>query len=539
MRKMVLALALMSAVSACGADTAGTAGTSDAGGFGTGGVGNGAGGDWGGSGGAGGADSASMADLPPEQEKEVDFGAPEGSPNFVYVPVKDADNIVKVDGKTLDVTLVEVGDRPTVVKAVPGKDVVLVISSGTDELGIVESAPGNDDVVTLVPILPHCNAIAVSPDGAWAMVWYDHGRAAKSDPVGSFQAVTLVPLATADHTPRTLSTGFRPRGVQFTADGKQALVVTDDGVSVVVLATAEDGAIVPPIAIDPNPLNKPAEREVKATPDGRWALVRQSELAGLFAVYLPSGTLVKIPMSSVPTDLDLSPDGTMALAVLRSSGEVALVPLPEQATPTLPYEAISVAPLVAGLASITSDGQTAILYSSVAGVESVAALDLPTRALKAVPLRKTVDYVWLAEGSRTAVLVHKPAKGPLYDADPTEAFVDDSQGYTLFDLDSGYTKLVLTEASPAGIAASAAPKKAWILLPDPKDQAHRAQAVDLKSLLVAELPLPSRPEYVRPLDAAGVVAVSQVHPTGRMTFFDAKDSTAKTVTGYELNGLVK
>lgn len=536
----LLLCAALVASAACSAENtsgnAGAFGMTDVGG----GLGGGAG-DWN----SGGADSSAGADagggsgLPPEQEKEVDFGAPEGSPNFVYVPVKDADNIVKVAGSSLDVTLIEVGDRPTVVKAVPGEDAVLVISSGTDELAIVRSATGEDDTVTLVPILPHCNAIAVSPDGEWATVWYDHARAGKGDPVGSFQAVTLVPLTEAAPAPRTLSVGFRPRQVQFTADGKQALVVTDDGVSRVDLATATDGAIVPPVAIDPNPLNKPADREVQTTPDGRWALVRQSGLAGLYAIYLPTGALVEVKMSSVPTDLDLDPSGTMALAVLRESAEVAIVPLPEAATPTLPVDKLSVAPLVAGLASITDDGKTAILYSSVAGVESVAALDLPTRKLVAVPLRKTVDYVWLAAGSRTAVLVHKPADGPLHNVDETEAFVDDSQGYTLFDLDTGYTKLVLTAAAPGGIAASALPKRAWILLPDPADQDHRVQAVTLSNLLVQELTLPSRPEYVRPLDAAGVVAVSQQHPTGRMTFFDAADGSAKTVTGFELNGLVK
>lgn len=533
-----VATALLALLAGCGnADSTAGAGSifgDDAGA--SGGFGGGTGGD----NGASGADAGSSADtnLPPETEKEVDFGAPEGSPNFVFVPVPGEDHVVKVSGSTQAVTLVEVGDRPTVIRSVPGQDAVVVINSGSDELAIVRATETKDDVRT-VAILPHCNAIAVSPDGLWAIAWYDHARAQPGEPVGSFQAVALVSLGDAAAPARTLSVGFRPRAIDFTADGKRALVVTDDGVCVVEMQAAKDGEIVPPVAIAIDPLAKPAEREVRTTPDGSWAIVRQTGLSGLFAIHLPSKKLLQVPLSSVPTDLDLTPDGKLAIAVLRQSAEIAFVDLPATATPTLPTEVLSIAPLTAGLAHITDDGKAALLYSSVNGVESMASVDLETRKGILVPLRKTVDYVWLAKGAHTAVLVHKPAAGPLYDSDTTEKFVDDSQGYTLLDLDTGYTKLVLTDVAPVGIAASAVPSKAWILLPDPKNVSHKVQAAGLDTLLVTDHALGSRPLFVRPLDAAGVVAVSQQHPSGRMTFLDAKTGQAKTVTGYELNGLIK
>ncbi len=65
------------------------------------------------------------------------------------------------------------------------------------------------------------------------------------------------------------------------------------------------------------------------------------------------------------------------------------------------------------------------------------------------------------------------------------------------------------------------------------------QEANLESLLVVDHPVGSAPQHVRALQAAGVVAVSQDHASGRMTFFDMASGTAKTVTGYELNGLVK
>ena len=540
-RAVFPALALLLALGGCAAgDDAGTAGGGAGFGFGESGTAT----DAGVHGGTAGTDAGSaVADLPPEQEKEIDFGAPEGSPNFVFVPVKGADEVVKVSGKTLKVTLVEVGDRPTLLKVVPGQDKVVVLNSGSDDVSVLTSTE-TSDVVRSEAVLPHGNALSLDATGQWAAVFYDHARAQDGDPVGSFQAISLVRVGAGQTGSLRVSVGFRPRAVHFTVDGKQALVVTDDGVSVISLATVADGDVVPAVAISDNPFAKPKEREVQTTPNGRWAVIRQSDLKGLVAVHLPSQQLVQIPLTSEPTDLDLSPDGSQIIAVLRASAEVAIVALPASATKTLAAQIISVKPLTAGLARITSDGKTALLYTSVAGIEQVATLDLTTHAVKPVALRKTVDYVYLPDGGRTAVLVHKPAKGPLYDNDSTEAFVDDSQGYTLFDLDTGFTKLVLTPVAPKEIVTSALtaggkPEKAWLLLPDPKGLAHEVQEAQLSTLLTTSHPLGSRPQFARWLQSAGVLAVTQQHPSGRISFIDTQTGTAKTVTGYELNGLVK
>jgi len=327
--------------------------------------------------------------------------------------------------------------------------------------------------------------------------------------------------------------------VQFAKDGQKAFVITDDGVCILDLATLTDGAIVAPVPVSPFPLEKPPEREVLTTPDAQWALVRQTGLTGLYAVHLPSKQIVQVELGSVPTDLDLLPDGSAALAVLRDAKAVALVALPKDVTASLATEIISVN-LTAGLARLTEDGKTALLYTSVAGIEEVAALDLVSRKVVAVPLRKTVEFVFLPPGSRKALLMHKPAPGP-NGQDAVEAKVDQSEGYTLYDLDTGYTKLVLTPVRPTGIAASAlgGKTKVWLLLPDPAGLEHGVQTADLLSFQTATVQLGSKPEFVRFLPQAGVMAITQVHPSGRITFVHAGTGEAKTVTGFELNGKVK
>ncbi len=471
--------------------------------------------------------------LPAENEKTYDFGAPEGSPSFIFIPSAGTDNLVKISGATLQVTLVEVGDRPIVAKTVPGHDAVLVINAGSDDVAYVRST-ASGDTVDFLPITPHANALAVSPDGNSAIAWYDHAHAIAGEPAGSLQDVTLFHLGDKP-TAANLAVGFHPTLVTFQSDGSQAFVVTDDGVCVVRPATAKDGDIVAPIALSTNPLDKPAEREVQITPDGTWAILRQSGLAGLTAVHLPTKKLVNVTLSAVPTDLDLLPDGSAALAVVRDNAEVAIVALPKAATDSLLADVLPTHGLTAGLAQITGDGKTALLYTTAAGIEQAATLDFATRTIAPVLLRKTVDFAILVPGTRKAILVHVPAHGPNYD-DATEKFVDDSQGITLYDLDTGYTKLVLTPVRPTGIATLSTPELAWLLLPDPAKLDHGVLRANLTQFQTEIIALGSAPEYARVLEQAQVVAVTQTHPSGRVTFLPVGAGEAKTVTGYELNG---
>ena len=475
-------------------------------------------------------------DLPPEKEQEPEFGAPEGSPHFVYIPDPQSDRVVRIHGATLKVSLIEVGDRPTQLKAVPGHDWVVVLNAGSDELSVIRSTEKGDTVATL-PMEPHSNSLLVSPAGTFAAAWFDKERQKAGEPDGSFQALTLVSLADPPQS-LTVSVGFRVRAVHFATDGSKAVVVTDDGVSVVKLGEVKDGTIVAPVAVSPDPLSKPKEREVQTTPDAAWALVRESGLKGLYAVHLATKQIALVPLDSVPTDLDLLPGSAGALAVLRDDNAVAFVTLPPDPTDLIAADVVDVGNLTAGLARLSHDGKTAVLYTTVAGIEQVAALDLVTRKLKAVLLKKTVESVVPVLGLRKVMLLHKPAPGPKTD-DPVEMHVDQSHGYTLYDLDTGFTKLVLTPVKPTAMVLSAQPARAWLLLPDQPGGLQQVQQADFATFLTQEVTLGSKPTHVTLLDKAAMVAVAQDHPSGRITFVPFAGGEPKTVTGYELNGLVK
>lgn len=487
-------------------------------------------------GGAAAATDAGTGKPPAEKEPESEFGAPESSPNFVYIPATDADRLVRISGATLGVQLIEVSAQPTVVRVLPNQDVAVVLHRGADDVAIVRSTEGSDQVST-VAVLPHCNALQLDAAGKHALAWYTYAQAKTGEPVGSMQAVSLVRLADGKDESLVVSTGFRPRQVMFTQDGSKALVVTDDGISIVPLAGAKNGDIVTPVPITTKPLVK-VEREVQTTQDGVWAVVREADSQQLGVVHLPSKQIATIALPATPTDLDLVPNGGGALVVLRDAKLVAQVQLPAAATDAFDVKLAPMGDLFAGLARVTDDGKFALLYTSIAGVEQVATLEMATGKVQAVAIKKTVDSVLLLAGSRRAVLLHKPAPGPGY-ADPAEKFVDDAHGYTLLDLDTGYTKLVLTPVKPTEVAFSAAPAKAWFLLPDPKGVAHALQAAALDTFLTTDHALGSKPEHGRYLPKASVLAVTQSHPSGRVTFVHTATGLAKTVTGYELNGKVK
>jgi|GEM_PF-1023889 len=497
------------------------------------------GGSWGGwKPDAGPLDAGKDAYVPKEVEKDDPFGAPEGTDNFVYIPVSGADTVVKVSGTTLKVSLVEVGDKPAVIRAIPNQDGVAVLNAGSADVSVLRSTETSDTVES-VPILANCNQLDISPTGGHAVAWYDHGKAQKGDPTGSFQAVSVISLESGKQASVMVSVGFRPRDVQFDIGGNKAFIITNDGISAIELAKAKAGAVAVPIKVSNHPVVNPATVEVHVDPSGVWSVARLPGSVTLSVLNMASKAILDVTLPSQPTDLDLAPDGSGALLVMPATKHVGWVDLPGAATDTLAVKIATIHWLQAGLARITDDGKTAVLYTSVPGVENAATLDLQSGVVKPVKLRKTVDYVVLPAGSRKAILVHKPAAGPSYNDDKVEAFVDDAEGYTVFDLDSGYTKLFVTPNAIGSIATSEKPSKAMMLLADPKGAKHTVDVVELDTFLSQSIVLGSAPEFGRVLSKAGVVAVTQQHPSGRISFIDLQTNKAKTVTGFELNGLVK
>ncbi|MGE3457145.1 MAG: YncE family protein, partial [Kofleriaceae bacterium] len=223
----------------------------------------------------------------PPSETEYALGQPTSSQRFVYVAMTEQDELVRIDGETLEVRSTPVGESPRVATTIPGGDGVVVIDSLNGTVRIVRPS-SEADTIRVLPTLPNLNRADVDPSGRFAVLWFDLAKALADgglSGVGSFQDVTVVSLDAGNEQAVDLTVGFRPREVEFDALGNHAFVITQDGVSVIDLAhaTTSGPSIVPPIAVaDPS---VPAENiEVDIVSTGHYAAVREAGIAALRVV---------------------------------------------------------------------------------------------------------------------------------------------------------------------------------------------------------------------------------------------------------------
>src|SRR5688572_20854972 len=137
---------------------------------------------------------------PPEVERE--FSAPSSALRYVYVTMTDLDALAKIDGASLAVTSVPVGDQPEIVAAVPGTDDAVVLDRGSGTATIVRPTVDRDEKLTL-DTLPRLNVLSMPPaPSRYAVAWFDLTRAvaeagsvAEVGEIGSFQDVTVMALS--------------------------------------------------------------------------------------------------------------------------------------------------------------------------------------------------------------------------------------------------------------------------------------------------------------------------------------------------------
>lgn len=473
----------------------------------------------------------------PEEEIVPVREAPQASDRYVFVASRGLDAVVRVDAESLEVDLVEVGGAPTMLRALPGEDAVLVWNQGTRDLSLVRiDAAGEAGVLTL-DAPSHVNRLEVAPSGDFAVAWYDPDAAAKGDPLGDLQAVLVVRLAEGSEAVFPVGVGFHPSAVTFV--GASAFVVAESGVSEIEMAALSGPAFAPAIPISADPLADEVDREVLVTADGAFAVVRRGGVAELRVIDLESGAATVLPLPVSPTDIDLTPDGAEAVVVLREAAQLLRVPLLALDETTT----IDLAATPAGLATLTPDGARAVLFSTLPDQEWVGVLDLGSGALAVHAVEKRIEAAIVTPDGDAAILLHtpEPSEGAAATAEgDLDAFVDAAEGYTVLDLASGFTRLQLLESAPGEVLVTPDSSEAYVLVPGKSAAGpHAVHAVDFASTLAVEHPLGSPPVHAVFVPKAHRVAVHQDHPVGRITFIDVEDGTRETLTGFELNGLIR
>ncbi|MBM4353529.1 MAG: hypothetical protein FJ109_06985 [Deltaproteobacteria bacterium] len=485
---------------------------------------------------------------PPEEELILNLKAPQASQNYVYIAATDRDSLVRISADDPpQIDIIPVGGQPTIVATVPGSDTALVINYGTQDLSIVRTKNGKDDVTTL-DVLPYVNLITVSPDGKYAIVYYNDLAAEKGDPVGDFQTVSVIVLKDGDDQARMVSTGFHITDVYFHKDKPIAYLVTDDGISVLLLDKVKDGVITPIIPVSQDPLDDPEMREVLITEDGDYAVVRNLAKPVVSVVDLDTESIVMTEVEGLPTDVDLIPGIDKVLIILREQHLAYVLDLKK----LLAVEDDALVPIdiegsQAGAAVVTSDGTRAVLYTTVGMVKALAVMDLthPDYPWKSWPVQKGVVNVSVSRKGTTAIVFHQ-TEGYPSNASSVEKTIATTEGFTLFNIESGYRKLIQTEHRYSQHLFVADEQEgdlaAYVLTPDPYGGAygvtHSVQDVDLTTYISTPIPIASEPVAMVYIPLARKVAVAQDHQNGRITFIDVDTGKTWSVTGYEINGMI-
>ena len=487
--------ALLVPIVGCGA-SGGSAGSNSKDSPGGGGIGNagtvyGSGGAMSIGGSAGSTASIGAPALPPEQEQKLDFLAPQAGAHYVYVANPSRNTVSVIDSTTLAIDELAPGDSPTYVATVPGQDIALVVNAGSHTLRILRGTTMNDSPI---PIVAKANAIAISPDGLHAVLWFDGSQLGTGESTsattaaGSSQEVSVVSLSpTVDKNKVviSMSVGLNPSAVVFANDSSAAFVVTDDGISELRFATITVPAIAPFTSIGNTSVVSLVTKDAGAPlPSSLDSPTLDSGVAGDGQTTSPDGL-------NTPIDGGLSSfDGGISSAEVRAD----LVSAPDQGT--VKTDTAAAPDAIADLAPPTYTGKVVDVSVTSAGDYAVARREgSPELLLVNLKTHQVTSLIM----SSVVTDLDLPAPG-------TQAFAVLRNESTLVSIDipDGFTKGAAQKPYPFNNvtigSVTMSPKGKYALL--------YTTAVPSKSLVILDFAKPESPLVVELTKAIRAIAIA-------------------------------
>lgn len=471
---------------------------------------------------------ASGADtyVPPEKEVESSYRSPVATGQYVWVANPSSGRVAYVDATSLEVHTVAAGNGPTFMAAVPTAidDVAVAINVYSSDATILRKKASSALTALNVPVHDGANALVPSSQGRWLIAWSDYRQIAKPDPLQGFQDITTIDLTEGAEGSRRIAVGYRPVAVSFSADEAQAFAVSQDGISVIDMNAAGGPSAAKLVPITADPLGDNGSRDVTITPDGGYALVRRDGNSAITVVTLGDGTLTDVELPGECTDLDVSPDGTRAVAVVRGLNLVAILSIPAIVSEPSVYEVVSVDSATVGSVSIASEAAMGLLYTNAIAENRITALwyDSTPATVQTLKLHAPVLAAFLSASGTHAIAVHQPLSGV------AGAFSALSVAPML------PAKIVTAKATISAVAITPDGSRAILAERGDPTKVHGSYLVRGATQQVDRYELSSPPIAVGALLAANRGYIAQEHPEGRITFLDLDTGLARTLTGFEL-----
>ncbi len=461
---------------------------------------------------------------PPEEELESSFGAPVATGRYVWVANPDSGRVAYIDGETLQIQIVDAGHRPTYLAAVPdnSEDVAIVLNTASSDATVLRAKEGSLTTLTL-PVHNTANGWAVSPNGRWATAWTDARELDNADPLDGFQDLTLLDLS--KETSTQLSVGYRPSALQYDVASSRLFAITEDGITVLALDQSEP-AVLSHIMLATSPQDDPNTRDVSITPDGAFALVRRENQASIGVFSLDTAQYVDVVLSAPVTDLDLSPSGTIAVAVVREVGEVALLDMSTIFSAPTEFTTVTIPDVVVGSVSLPTDSPSAFLYTNALPVSALTVLDTsqPTPTPRLIGLHAPVKSVLPTPFGKHAVVLHDVLDAGSY-----------SSALSLVPVAAELpSKIQGLNSKPTSVAIAPTGERALLAIGGEKDPPYQMLVAQFPSLKIDLHTLASEPISAGIVVEANSGFVAQKHPDGRITFVDFDDNKIRTLTGFEL-----
>lgn len=473
-------------------------------------------------------------DLPPEQENAFLAMRPAQTDVYVFVANPSRNTVTRVNVETLEVRTAEVGVDPHAIATTPDNTTCVVFNRGDDTVSIIDADTFEQRVV---PVRDDYNRLVMSPNGRWVALFHDVAAERPDDPppsgVQSYNEVSFVDLVTGEHF--GMAVDYQPREVQFTPDGKLAVVVTKTSLGVV---DFNERPLLPRlIAVTDVLVDPPTAEEVVLAPDGSYAFVRQFGAEDLAIVDLDAGTTTHVPVGLNPTDLDLTPDGAHAVVVSRGSHELSLF---DVGAPFDPPDILGLpADVALGSVLIDPTGRQAIVYTTATLIDRYATWDLTTDVITLRQLVKPIREVSITPDGNSLLVFH--TKQDAETASPTSPF-HDRWALTLISLADQRQNPLNLPAEPIGYAHARDGDHGYFIM----EGVPQLTELDYVTLLPEEIAIKSDPVYVGVLPDLDLTDgdqpkawVSQEHDLGRMSFYDPDDASTETITGFELNSAVE
>lgn len=477
----------------------------------------------------------------PERELESLYEAPVATGRYVWVANPRSGRVALVDVVTLSVKTVEAGNEPTTIAALPPAcaapcedDRVLVLNVRSKDATLIKAGDGSGGgaSVSTIAVPSGGNRWTVSSDGRHAIAWTDAKKVIRPDKTQGFQDLTIVDLSLGTST--VLAVGYRPVAIGFAAAtgaaplgsaSARAFAVTQDGISVVDLAPTPH--VAKNVAISDDPTEDPGSRDVSLTPDGAYALIRREGVNEVTIVSLVDGVRQNVKLDGPVTDLDLSPNGDRAVAVVKTTATAFVLPLPQIFAAPQTFTKVALPGETIGSIAIAPTGARGLLYTTEAAIERVSVLELSPLSARTVRLYSPVLASFLSPDAAFAVVLHQSSAAA--------AGAGQTGAFSLVPIGADLpAKIVATGAPPMNVAFSPASDRGIVTERDDRTKTYGAYLASFPLLGVTRYPLASPPI------AAGIAAraqrayVAQEHPEGRITFIDFATGQARTLTGFEL-----